>query len=412
MTAHMAKAMPVRLLHDHPTLAPLLTELVHAGYLVWQPASSAERLESWKLAASAGTKGHVHRDGNRYFGVDVSGMLPLYQEMYARIFAERLAIWGMDADNSAGVLRVEDLILFWGPDARMRAKQPAAVALQRIECRDSAWVASLEQRWHAVAVALETRVDHFWIDLGQGHTSAEALQSLVADKVTLAALGVDALMPPSALVEAWLAPFINASLLAYVVEGCYLPASGYLAYDVLEMECWALAHSLQACGYVPDAAREQFIRQGLFFLYNALNTDSKEYFFYQYPLETALSYGRAAPGREAIEVRQEEIRQRSWRRRYHHQWARQQIHAITGDAHARERLLVLHRLLGTARDFDEEKRRLNMKLWRALFALADGLGISLAQPQANLQHLCDAINRHGGYVTIDPAFMRQSHTCP
>jgi hypothetical protein len=65
---------------------------------------------------------------------------------------------------------------------------------------------------------------------------------------------------------------------------------------------------------------------------------------------------------------------------------------------------VLHRFLGTARDFDEEKRRLNMKLWRSLFALADGLGISLSHSETILATLCDVITRRGGHVVIDPVF--------
>jgi hypothetical protein len=211
-------------------------------------------------------------------------------------------------------------------------------------------------------------------------------------------------MPSAKLVEEWLSPHIASPLLTDVVEGCYLPASGYLAYDVLEMECWKLAASFQSLGNLSNEAHVRFIQQGLFYLYNALNNDKKKYFFYQYPLETATKYSRAAPGTEAITVHMEEVRQRNWRRRYHHEWARQQIDAIITDSHARQRLLVLHRFLGTARDFDEEKRRLNMKLWRALFALADGLGLSLTQPQANLSYLCNAINLRHGQVVIDSVF--------
>jgi len=395
----------MRVLRDHTTIAPLLDELVLAGYLVWQPAPAAGAPGCWKLAEGSSPNGYLHRDANRYFGADVSGMLPLYQEMYGRIFAERLATWGLAANEDAGVLCLEGLILFWGPDTLMRAKQPAAVALRHVERADESWVDWLEQRWHQAAADLEDQIDRFWADLCRGHTTPVALRSLVSGKVTLAAIGVDALIPPTKLVESWLSPYMDSSLLADVVEGCYLPACGYLAYDILEIECWRLANSFQSLGYLSEEARRQFIRRGLFFLYNALNTDRKMYFFHQYPLETAITYGRAARGREEIAARMEEVRQRNWRRRYHNEWARQQIEAISTNSYARQRLLVLHRLLGIARDFDEEKRRLNMKLWRALFALADGLGVSLTQPQAVLQHLCDVVDRHGGHVVIDPVFI-------
>jgi hypothetical protein len=251
---------------------------------------------------------------------------------------------------------------------------------------------------------LEDRVDHFWAALCQGHITAETLQAVVQGKIMLGAMGVDSLMPPRELVAEWLSPHVSAALLSEVVEGLYLPASGYLAYDILEIECWRVADSFLALGSLTDATLKRFIQHGLFYLYEALNTDRKAYWLQQYPLEIAQTYSRAVTTPAETTARMEDVHQRHWRRRYHSQWVRQQIAAIATDAHARQRFLLLHRFLGTARDFDEEKRRLNMKLWRSLFALADGMGVSLAQPGGLLGNLCDAITQRGGSVVIDPVF--------
>ena len=394
----------MRILSDHSAIAMLLDELLQAGYLVCQPTPTVVAPGRWRVAETASSQGYVHRNGNRYWGVDVSGMIPVYQEIYRRIFAERLVIWGLAEEEEAGILYVEGLILVWGPDEVMRAKQPAAVAHRHIEEADEAWLEGLQGWWQQAAIDMEDQVDHFWTELCVGHPTTQTFQYLVECKVTLNAIGVDALMPPVKLVKEWLALHIPACLLAEVVEGCYLPASGYLAYDVLEMECWRLADSVQRLGHIVDQARTRFVQQGLFFLYNALNTDQKEYLLHQYPIEIATKYGQAAPEPDEAAARMEEVRQRHWRRRYHHQWARQQLEASVADSAVRQRLFVLHRLLGTARDFDEEKRRLNMKLWRSLFALADGLGISLTQPQVVPEYLCDAIHLCGGHVVIDPVF--------
>jgi hypothetical protein len=255
----------------------------------------------------------------------------------------------------------------------------------------------------STAAALEDDVDHLWVELCRGQASVASLQRALAHKVRLAAIGVDALLPPAAQVEEWLAASVPATLLADIVEGCYQPTSGYVAYDVLEFENWILAAALLAHGHLSAEARARFIQHGLFFIYDTLDNAKKEYFFGHYPLETALRYSRSVGGSSAIEAHLEEIRQRGWRRRYHREWARQQLDGVT-DPRQRQRLLVLQRFIGSARDFDEEKRRLNMKLWRCLFALADGLMILLSSAGTVPACLYDAIRRCGGKVTIDPAF--------
>jgi hypothetical protein len=205
-------------------------------------------------------------------------------------------------------------------------------------------------------------------------------------------------------IQEWFAPHLARQLLAEVLEGCYLPASGSVSYDALETECWRLAAGYVQCQEITNAARACFIRDGLFYLYNALNPDRKPYFFNVYPRQVALRYSRAAPSTDMIAARMAEIRHRSWRRRYHRQFARQRIEDLRVDMAACQRLLMVHRFVGSARDFDEEKRRLNMKLWRSLFALADGLGISLARSDGTLAGLASALEHQRGRLTIDPVF--------
>jgi hypothetical protein len=155
-----------------------------------------------------------------------------------------------------------------------------------------------------------------------------------------------------------------------------------------------------------DNARVRFIQHGLFYLYEALNNTRKDYFFYQYLLETAIKYSQSTSGQKTIQKRLDEVQQRNWQRRYYHEWARQQIEAIT-DFSARQQLILLHRLLGTARDFDEEKRRLNMKLWRTLFALADSFKVELTNQKITIDYLSHEIEMNNGYITIDPVFTKE-----
>jgi hypothetical protein len=95
------------------------------------------------------------------------------------------------------------------------------------------------------------------------------------------------------------------------------------------------------------------------------------------------------------------VREQPWRRRLHRDWAAQQLQRIADPA-ARRRLLAVHRLGGTARDYDEEKRRLNMKLWRSLVALADAWSISLKR--IDLEGILAATEDQGGAITLDPLF--------
>ena len=392
----------MRVLTDPTTVAPILADLAAAGHLMRRPAGADATATRWTFRAGPGLHEWTGGDGNRYRGGDVSGMLPLYQAIYRRIFAEWLTAWGMAGDEIS-LLYVDGLILYWGPEAFMRERLPKAVALKRLTAADDGWVAWLDGWWQQAASEFEDRANRFWAELCRGRTNGDELRALVGCKVSLNSIGVDSLMPSRALVEEWLAPHVPAPLLADIMDGCFLPAGGGLAYDVLEMESWRLAAAFQEAGYLAEEARVRFIRKGLFFLYHALNTDRKAYFFDRYPLETAITYSEAAPAAGEVAGRIREVRERDWRRRCHHEWARQQLDAVA-DADTRRRLLVLHRLLGTARNFDEEKRCLNRKLWQSLFALADGLGKSLTEPRADVDYLCAAIDRADGRVTIDPVF--------
>ena len=399
----------MRILTEPTTVTTILADLATAGPLVRRSAEADPAAPGWTFRLGPGLHEWTGGDGNRYRGGDVSGMLPLYREIYRRIFAEWLTAWGMAGDEIS-LLYGDGLILYWGPEAFMRERQPKAVALKRLMSADDGWVAWLEGWWQQAASEFEDRANRFWAELCQDRADGHALRALVGCKVSLNAIGVDSLMPSRALVEEWLAPLVPPALLADVVDGCFLPADGGLAYDALEMERWRLAAAFQAEGFVTETARARFIREALFFLYDALNTERKAYYFDRYPLETAITYSQAAPGAGEVADRMREVRDRDWRRRMHHEWARQQLDAIQGATDARRRLLVLHHLLGTARDFDEAKRRLNRKLWQSLFAVADGLGVSLADPRVDVDELCAAVERAGGRVTIDPTFGRAETT--
>ena len=185
--------------------------------------------------------------------------------------------------------------------------------------------------------------------------------------------------------------------------GCYLPVSGHVAYDALELECWELARASRQQPGIPLAARARFVVRGLFYNYEALDTDRKAYFFGTYPCEVARTYVRAAPGSAQLAARLAEVPDRAWRRRYHRQWAGIQIEDRVRQEADRHRLLLWHRLIGAAREFDEEKRRLNMPLWRSLFALADGLGVSLLSP-GGIDELCSAVERQQGGIVVDSVF--------
>jgi hypothetical protein len=401
----------MQILRDQTDIDSLLQELSQCGYIEHQKKSIAKNVYRWTLLSVEHFDSYLHINGRRYWGISLSGMLPVYQDIYQEIYTKRLKDWGLADHNNVGLLCVDSLLLIWGPDEFMSAKKPARVALQKIETADHEWFNWLERWWHQTAIDWEKQLDSFWVDLCQGNITVEALQSVIEGKVSLNAIGVDSLIPARQQVEAWLSPHIASSFIKDVVDGCFLPASGYLAYDVLEVECWKLAEAFQTTGKLPEAVRVRFIQQGLFYLYEALNNNKKDYFFSKYPLETATKYSQSALGSKAIRERIEEVQQRNWQRRYHREWAKQQIEAIDVLT-VREKLLTLHHLLGTARDFDEEKRRLNMKFWRAVFALADGLDVSLTHPQTNLGYLCSAVNLSNGNVMIDSIFTASTNPDP
>jgi hypothetical protein len=140
---------------DQSDMAPLLNELVQAGYLV-RRLPTDKGVGYWTLADTASPQGYLHHDGNRYWAIDVSRMLPLYQEMYRSIFIQRLAIWGVAESDQVGLLCTGGLILFWGPEELMAAKSPSATAMWHLQTANASWVDWLEGWWHQAAVDLET----------------------------------------------------------------------------------------------------------------------------------------------------------------------------------------------------------------------------------------------------------------
>lgn len=385
--------------------ACLLEKLAHAGYLSKQPGP----VDRWRVTDAGTSGGYTDEEGNRYVALDVAALSPLYQQLYARILAERLRLAGLA--RIATVTQAAGLLITQGPRDAMRAREPSAVAQRHLEAADTGWVEDVDRRWRQAARRLEDSARRCWHQLCQGRISEEAIQSLIAAKVWLNALAVDSLLPPATVAETWLAPYVEAGLHGDVVAGCYLPASGYVAYDVFEDECWRLAASLVTTDGLTEDARRRFVRRGLFFLYDTLDTDRLSYHLHDYPRELAVHYGRLVGGAHEIELRRDEIAQRSWRRRLHHWWAREQIEAISDDK-IRQRLLLAHRLVGTGRDFDEEKRRLNSKLWRCLVALADALDVSLTAPEGTVEGLSAAIAARGGNVSINPVFHDEGQRQP
>jgi hypothetical protein len=334
--------------------------------------------------------------------LDVTALPPLYQQIYERILAERLRLAGLE--KVATVTRSAGLLITQGPAGAMRAREPSAVALRHLEAGDARWVEDLDRRWRQAARHLEETARRCWHDLCAGWIRSADVESLVSAKVSLNALAVDSLLPPPKMIEEWLAPHVSTDLRDGVIDGCYLPASGYVAYDVFEDECWRLAASWVTTGTLGEDARRRFVRRGLFFCYDTLDTDRWHFHAHEYPCELAVHYGRLAAGIPDIESRRRQIAERGWRRRLHHAWARDRIEAIP-DGAVRRRLLLAHRLAGAGRDFDEEKRRLNSRLWRCLVALANALDVSLAAPEATAEGLAAAIVARQGRVAIDPVFL-------
>jgi len=349
--------------------------------------------------------GRLDEHGNRVWVVDVSRMAPLYQELYERIFAARLTFWG--AGESGTVQRVDGQITYGGPDELMRALDPSAAVRRHLLAGDEAWVARLDRRWRAAAAALEAAAERLWTQLLGGTAAPEAVRSLLQHKVALNAIGMDSIMPPVDEADRWIDPHVDAGLLGDVRDGCYMPSGGRVAFDDLQRECWVLARDWPADEPVAEAARGRFVRRGLFYMYDALDNRRRSYLLEVVPRQTAARHRRAAPGRERLDARLSEIADRPWRRRYHRQWARRQLEGVRTSP-AREQLLALHRFAGSARDYDEQKRRINMQLWRALFVLADSLGVSLTGSDGTAEGLCSALARQKERLVVDPIFMTSS----
>jgi hypothetical protein len=344
--------------------------------------------------------GRLDAEGNRWWEVEVWPLPPLYQDLYERIFAERLALWGL---GGRGVVRrTPGSILYGGPDELMRRLEPAATVRRHLQAGDAAWVREAERRWRSAARAFERAADALWRALLTAEARPEDLRALLEAKVAYNAIGLDSAMPTVDEGERWLAPHVPEALRADVLDGCYLPASGHVAYDELEAESRRLARACPPGEPLPEAARARFVNRALFFLYDALDTTRKAHLLEVLPRQVAARYRRAAAGPQAQEASLAEIADRPWRRRLHRQWARQQLEQVRAPA-ARAQLLALHALAGSARDYDEEKRRINAKLWRALFALADGLGLSLRGPEGTAEGLCAALAARGA-PALDPIF--------
>jgi hypothetical protein len=171
-----------------------------------------------------------------------------------------------------------------------------------------------------------------------------------------------------------------------------------VAFDVFELESMVLARDSPPGEPTPEEARRRFVTRGLFFRFDALDTRHRERVLVQMPREAAAAARRAARGTHALAAAIEDVGHRSWRRRYHRQWAREQLLA------AGPRAGTLFDFAGSARDYDEAKRRANMSWWRALFVLADGLRIDLTSPRATAAGLRDALAERHGQITLDPVF--------
>jgi hypothetical protein len=148
---------------------------------------------------------------------------------------------------------------------------------------------------------------------------------------------------------------------------------------------------------MPEDARRRFVQRGVFFRFDALDPAHRDRVLVDLPAEAVAVARRSARTSAATEAAFVQIGDRAWRRRYHREWAHQQV-ADTGSRAA----LGLFGFAGSARDYDEAKRRLNMPFWRALFALCDGLRIDLRSPLATAQGLCDALAEHEGNIPVDP----------
>ena len=341
--------------------------------------------------ASAGT---LDEHGNRYWTVDVSRMLPVYRDLYERIFVERLRRAGLG--EAGTVRRARGAIVFGGPDDLLRRGRPATIAQERLVQGDSGWAADLDREWRASGRELAAATTELERRLGTGEDAADALATCFDAKVRLNAQAVDSVLPRPEVTAVWWGEDVPGDLLPDVLDGCYQPASGELAFDAFERESLVLAQATPYGEEIPYAARRRFVQHGLFYRYDALDPGRRERVLVELPREAVTVARRAARTEQAVAAAIRQIDQRPWRRRYHRQWAYQQLVEAGGPAH------VLFEFAGSARDYDEAKRRLNMPFWRTLFALCDALCLDLRDPGATADGLCESLARHRGAVPLDP----------
>lgn len=356
------------------------------------------------ITGTSTAEGGLDDQGNRYWIVDVSRMPPLYRDLYERVFAGRLRSSGI---GEAGfVRRTRDVIAYGGPDELVGRLRPAATAARHLTAGDHVWVARIDREWREAAVALEAATEDLWRRLLTGEPAAGALSAVLDRKVALNVLGVDSVLPAMEETRGRLAPYVAGELLDDVLSGCYMPAGGRVAFDAYEREALVLARRCAPGEVLPEDARSRFVLNGLFYRYDALDTRRREQVLVAVAHEAVAGCRRANPGRAALDAAIAEIDDRDWRRRYHRQWADQQVRD------AGEPVLALFAFAGSARDYDEEKRRINMLLWRSLFALADALGLDLMAAAATASGLRDALARHEGRLPIDPVFTYQQSQEP
>ncbi len=361
-----------------------------------QPAGGSLAPPSPAVAAAAGgaDPGEIDGEGNRYWSVDAGRLLPVYRDLYEGIFAARLRLAGV-----AGFVRREgDLLVYGGPDQEVTRRRPAAVARQRLLDADHDWVARQDRAWRGAARTLEATTSTLRHRLVSGQPSAAALAAVFEAKVALNALGIDSMLPGPEVLGSWLAgsaPDVRDE----VVAGCYLPAAGDLAFDAYETESLVLARDTAPGEQMPQRARARFVQHGLFYRHDALDPVRRERVLFGLPREAAEAVRRSAPDHPAIVAALRQVAARPEHRRDRRRGALHQVAAAPPRVHA------LAAFAGSARDYDETKRRLNMGWWQCLFMLADGLGIDLSDPDATVQGLCEALENSSQSIAIDPVFL-------
>ncbi|MCW5953846.1 MAG: hypothetical protein KIT69_16475, partial [Propionibacteriaceae bacterium] len=248
------------------------------------------------VAASGGTApGTTDKQGNRYWSVDAGRLLPVYRDLYERIFAARLRLAGV-----AGFVRRDgNLLVYGGPDQEVTRRRPAAVARQRLLVADHDWISRQDRTWRGAARTLEATISTLRHRLVSSQPSAASLAAVFDAKVSLNALGVDSMLPGPALLTSWLAGS-PSDVRDEVVAGCYLPASGDVTFDAYETESLVLARDTAPGEEMPRRARARFVQNGLFYRHDALDPAHREWVLFDLPREAAEAMRRSAPDRPAI----------------------------------------------------------------------------------------------------------------